>query len=379
MRFRLFGVLLLCCTITVGALAQDAPPAAPDAAILGSGTPMTASETAEWSIVALRDMRKAALGRRKRAALITELQGLERLNKVTVGDAPERLQLLRRLAETYVELEYSALLEHTTTAQQEESETKIVRAANAKAIAYYTKLKDEYPQYAKLDEVSYFLTYEFERLGNYEKAREGYLALVVPGSSASNYSKLSQLALAEMLFNEAQSDASKWDLAAAEYKKIFKSVAPDLHGVAHYRLGQIFQKQTQPANALTEFKKVVESCQKFPNTPFAATIADGARSVIILLYAPSSRPDKAFDFIKPISGDTPQKVDHTVGMMMDLAGALASDHADAAVAVYLELMKRVTPSQDARVCGLPPAALTSALSSAAKLEELVRRQAALCH
>src|SRR5688572_22720376 len=55
-----------------------------------------------------RDARKTRLQARSRALLITEIQGLERLYKQTPQKSKDRPQLVRRLAEGYVELESAA-------------------------------------------------------------------------------------------------------------------------------------------------------------------------------------------------------------------------------------------------------------------------------
>ena len=58
---------------------------------------------------AYRDQRETRLKARARALLITEIQGLERLLKQTKKNSPDRPQLVRRLAEGYVELEAAAV------------------------------------------------------------------------------------------------------------------------------------------------------------------------------------------------------------------------------------------------------------------------------
>ena len=55
-----------------------------------------------------RDTRKTRLQARARALLIAEIQGLERLFRQTKKNSPDRPQLVRRLAEGYVELESAA-------------------------------------------------------------------------------------------------------------------------------------------------------------------------------------------------------------------------------------------------------------------------------
>src|SRR5947207_1708009 len=57
---------------------------------------------------AQRDERRSRLAARVRALLVTEIQGLESLYAATPKTSPDRPQLVRRLAEDYVELESAA-------------------------------------------------------------------------------------------------------------------------------------------------------------------------------------------------------------------------------------------------------------------------------
>ena len=66
------------------------------------------ADAANLSKFAERDTRKTRLQARARALLITEIQGLERLFARTPKKSGDRPQLVRRLAEAYVELESAA-------------------------------------------------------------------------------------------------------------------------------------------------------------------------------------------------------------------------------------------------------------------------------
>jgi TolA-binding protein len=142
-----------------------------------------------------RDTRKTRLQARARALLITEIQGLERLYKNTPQNSADKPQLTRRLAEGYVELESAALRDKIAADIQAQdakakkrdagkfrsnaaSAEKIVKAARVNAIKYYTLMKDKFPKYSKIDEVLYYLAYEYEQATNYDKAREVYLELI---------------------------------------------------------------------------------------------------------------------------------------------------------------------------------------------------------
>src|SRR6185503_14566985 len=178
-----------------------------------------------------RDTRKTRLQARARALLITEIQGLERLFKNTPENSADKPQLTRRLAEAYVELESAALRDKIAADVQAQdakakkldaskfrtdsaAADKIVKAARLKAIAFYTAMKDKYPKYSKIDEVLYYLAYEYEQSQNYDKAREVYLELI-DKAPKSPYIPNAYLAFGELFFQEAQGDPAKWDLAAA--------------------------------------------------------------------------------------------------------------------------------------------------------------------
>src|SRR6478752_6029684 len=135
-----------------------------------------------------RDTRKNRLQSRARALLITEIQGLERLFKRTAKKSPDRPQLVRRLAEGYVELESAAQRDKiaadiaaqdakknkkdaTKPRQDAAAADKILSAARKSAIAYYTLMKTDYPDYSKIDEVLYYLAYEYEQGGDLKNAR----------------------------------------------------------------------------------------------------------------------------------------------------------------------------------------------------------------
>ena len=76
-----------------------------------------------------RDERKSRLQARAKGLLITEIQGLENLFQTTPANAPDRVQLARRLAEDYVELESAAFGEKTRAEIQRDNLKKTNAAA----------------------------------------------------------------------------------------------------------------------------------------------------------------------------------------------------------------------------------------------------------
>jgi tetratricopeptide (TPR) repeat protein len=307
-----------------------------------------------------RDQRETRLKARARALLITEIQGLERLFKQTKKNSPDRPQLLRRLAEGYVELEAAAVRDeiaedvaatdakkkapgdvnkHKTAAAQAK---KIAVAARGSAIKYYAMMKDQYPNYSKLDEVLYYLAYEYEQAKDYQNARKVYFELIEK-SPQSPYIPNAYLAFGELFFQESQADPSKWDLAAAAYKEVIKFPAPKnkAYGYARYKLGYVYWNKGEYAEALNEFKAVIEFGDKFVDLPNAKQLAKSARRDLIPVYAVSGAPTKAYGFFKPLSGDTGGSDAKTIDMLNELGMAyLDTGHYPEGIALYQDLMSR---------------------------------------
>src|SRR5579883_3077118 len=143
--------------------------------------------TADVSMLAgIRDQRQSALKQRVLALLVTEIQQLESLYKSTDLRSKDRPMLLRRMAEDYVELENAAFREKTEAEvkrdnfkksnTREAGRQQAIANSRKTAINYYTQLVTDYsgqpsdhfqssppPVYPQLDEVYYYLAYEYEQ------------------------------------------------------------------------------------------------------------------------------------------------------------------------------------------------------------------------
>lgn len=339
---------------------------------------------------AQRDTRKNRLQARARALLITEIQGLERLYKRTAKKSPDRPQLTRRLAEAYVELESAAQRDKIAADIQAQDAKKkkqnaakfradaaqaekIVVAARGKAIAYYSQMKNDYPDYSKIDEVLYYLAYEYEQAGDYKNARSVYFELIQKAPK-SPYIPNAYLAFGELFFQEAQGDPSKWDLAAAAYKEVIKYPPPNnkVYGYARYKLAYVHWNKGEYAQALNEFKKVIEYGDQFVDVPNAPQLAKSARRDLIPVYAVSGDPGKAFNFFKPLSGDKGGEQTKTVAMLNDLGLAyLDTGHYKEGIVLYRDLMSRDSGAKTCFYQGQITAA-TQALYSGDK--EAIRKE-----
>ena len=337
------------------------------------GDKQNAIGTADVSMTGVRDLRQSALKQRVLALLVTEIQQLESLLKATETTSTDRPKLLRRLAEDYVELENAAFREKTEAevkrdslkqsnprgAQAQQSiatsrKTTMERSRKA-AIRDYSMLVDDYsgqpsntfpqnppPAYPVLDEVYYYLAYEYEQSGDTANARRVYLDLITK-TPTSKYISNAYLAFGELFFNEAQGDPSKWEPAKQAYQKVISKPPPDnkVYGYAWYKLAYVFWNQGDLPHALDAFKKTIDFGTQFAQLPNAKKLAESARKDLIPVYALAGNPTDSYNFFKNLSGDAAGSTDKTFKMMDDLGqNYLDTGHYPEAIALYKDLMVR---------------------------------------
>ena len=307
-----------------------------------------------------RDERKSRLQARQRALLVTEIQQIERLFETTKKNAPDRPQLGRRLAEAYVELEAAAFRDKTeaeikrdgfkksnpSAAGQQQTQANqadlVMKAARKKAIENYTLIVTDYPTYGQLDEVLYYLAYEYEQASDLKNARSVYYDLIKKRPD-SKYIPNAYLAFGELFFNEAQGDPSKWDLAAQAYSEVIKYPAPNnkVYGYAWYKLAYVFWNKGELDKSLNAFKKTIEFGVVHTQLPGAAKLADSARRDVIPVYALKGDPAQAYNFLHNISGDAAGSNEKSYKMMDDLGNNyLDTGHYPEAILLYKDLIGR---------------------------------------
>jgi len=283
-----------------------------------------------------RDLRKARLKARGVALLMRETRGLERLLRRTPAKSPDRLSLLRRIAEDYVELESAAEKQPTKKGKQ------LRKAAQKSAVRYYAEIAKRHPSYSKLDEVLYYLAYEHERIGDLESARKVYYELIQK-TPKSRFVPNAYFAFGELFFQEAQGDPSKWELAAQAYRAAIGYPPPDnkAHGIARYKLAYVHWNRGELAEALNELKKVVEYGTQFASLPNATALARAARRDMVSVYAASGAPERAFSFFQPLSGDGAGETARTFALLDQLGLAyFDSGHYRETIALYRDLSRR---------------------------------------
>jgi len=299
---------------------------------------------------ALRELRGIRIKGKVLKLLINEIAQLEQLFRATGKNAPDRVQLARRLAETYVELENSAFRDKTqaeinkNTGEAEKSK-KIADSARSSAIRYYTLISNEYKTYPQLDEVLYFLAYEYEQAGRSDDARRVYFQLI-NDAPQSKYIPNAYLAFGELFFSEAQGDKSKLELARQSYMKVLDYPPPNnkVWGYAQYKLGYVYWNLGSDKDlpqALSAFKKVIEYGNQYGSQPGVAALQQSARKDIIPVYTLVGRPEAAYGFFKPVSGDSGGDSSRTYKMMDELGlSYIDTGHYAEAIALYEDLLRR---------------------------------------
>jgi hypothetical protein len=298
---------------------------------------------------------------RQRALLVVELDKLSSLFGATPRNAPDRLTIARRMADGYVELEAACFRDKTEAeirrdgakkrgdaalvgreqAKADDSD-RVVKAARKRAVDLYTLVANDYPTDAKVDEVLYYLAYEYEQAGDLKNARTAYYDLIRK-APASRFVPHAYLAFGELFFVEAQGDPTRWDLAAQAYAEVVKYPAPrnSVQGYAYYKAAYVYWNKGDLDRSLDSFKKAISFGEANPSIPGATKLAESARRDILPVYALRGDPKMAYGFLKPISGDRAGVNDGTFRMMDDLGGAyLDTGHYAEAIALYRDLAAR---------------------------------------
>jgi tetratricopeptide (TPR) repeat protein len=315
----------------------------------------------DQGLAAQRDDRKSRLFVREKGLLMIEIQQLESLFAATPANAVDRVQIVRRLAEDYVELEASAFREKTKAEIERDAFRKasnaaaagerqatanadgaLTSAARAKAEILYGALVHDYPSYPQLDEVLYYLAYEYEQGNQHDKARQTYFDLIRMRPD-SKYIPNAYLAFGELFFDEAQGDPSQWENAKQAYVKVVGYPPPNnkVYGYAWYKLAYVFWNEGQYDKALHAFKKTIDFGVTFSELPSAAKLAESARRDILPVYALKGDPSAAHDFFHAISGDSSGSYERTFKMMDELGqNYLDTGHYPEAVVLYKDLIAR---------------------------------------
>ncbi len=338
--------------------------------------------------LAERDARKGKMKKRARALLMAEITNLASLYESTPKKSPDKPQLTLRLAEAYAELEQAAIRDKITAdiaiseAKRKKQSTtklrqditkakKLEKAARKNAIKYYKRMAKYYSSYSKIDEVLYYLAYEYEQAGDLKSARKTYFELI-DKAPKSPYVPNAYLAFGELFFQEATADPSKWALAEAAYLEVLKHPPPNnkLYGYARYKLGYVYWNQGFYKKAMEEFKKVIEYGNTYKDLPNAKQLAKSARRDIIPVYAAGQGPQRAYQYFKPLAEGKTEE--NTLEMLRDLGYAyLDTGHYPEGIELYKDLMGR---DKGEHWCGYQGQITEAVQASKSGDKEAIRRE-----
>jgi hypothetical protein len=263
--------------------AEPPVPEPPPAAVGAHLVPAAPAGSTGWRAM-FRDARRVRLSPRSHALVITEIQGLETLFASTPKSSPDRPKLMRRLADTYVELEAGALQAAPPAAKL----AKVAAASRSAATKYYQIVSSQYPRFCAVpggsqgsgcaDEALYYGGYEMELAGDLDGARKSYLALL-QGFPQSRLTPLAYLAFGEMFFEEARGDPSKLPLAEQSYQEVLKyPPGPnDVQGYAQYQLGRVLALHGDRTRALSTLRLALLWARNHQGVPGAVELADAVQ------------------------------------------------------------------------------------------------------
>ena len=177
-------------------------------------------------------------------------------------------------------------------------------AARKKAIDYYTLIKNSYPTYSQMDEVLYYLAYEYEQGQDLDNARKVYYELIQKAPQ-SKYIPNAYLAFGELFFNEAQGDprSGTWPRARTKRSSSIRRRTTRSSATRTTSSPTFYWNKGEFPRALDEFKKTIDYGDSYAAIPNAAQLAKAARRDLIPVYALSGRPEAAYNFFQNLSGD----------------------------------------------------------------------------
>jgi tetratricopeptide (TPR) repeat protein len=286
---------------------------------------------------------------RTTAALEAGIAMLEKRLASLPADSADRVTLARELAEQNAGLEIAAFREKVQAKlagdlHRESDAGAVMIGARAAAMKYYDSIIRDYPSYPQIDEVFYYLAYEYEQADDLPHARMAYHDLIQRRPD-SKYVPNAYLAFGEQFFAEVGRDPSKLELAKAAYAKVLEYPPPgnQVYGYACYKLAYIYWNMGELDRALDAFKKTIAFGLSYPEVPNAVKVAERARRDVVPVYANAGRPKDAYGFFRTLDDKSGRR---TFEMMAALGQTyLETGHNAEALALYEDLLGRAPDSE----------------------------------
>ncbi len=337
------------------------------------GKPKTAKKDISKPVEITIDRPSPQIQKKLETSLMQEIFALEQQLKKTKVTSDKHVTISRRLAESYYELErlkQAEALDLTTKilngetkkdpkvaewkAQRTKAET-LRDKSQQRVVDLYQYIIDKHDDYAKLDEVMYYLAYEYEQQKATdpndkaqikkereakEKALQTYL-LLIKKRPKSKFVSAAYIAYGDLYFEDALNGKIDWKIPLEAYDRVIQSGDPPENkqwGYAQYKKGFIYWNLGQYKDAVTSFKKAIEFGTKFSDLPKAPQIAEEARKELVPVYAEYGKAEEAYGFFSSVSGDKPGDKTKTITLLEKLGDEyLARAHPNEAKKLYTEL------------------------------------------
>lgn len=314
-----------------------------------------------------------------------EVTTTERIIGRMRDDDPRGADYLLRLAETYFEVQTywrtraGALDQPIFEAEQagnrdqlqqlqrqrQEANQQLDESRQA-AIRTYARLVQNYPNYARMDEVLFSLAFGLEEMRQFDRARQVYFRLI-KGHPESRFIPYAYLSFAEYYFGEGQMrEAQQFYTKVTE----FPADRNPVYGYALYKQAWALYNLEDFRGALQQFAATVEFASQNPDARDAANLARQSRREMVLPYSRVGRPAQALAFFRRYATDEAQAYE-----MLESLGELYYDTGQwpETIQVYHELMAENASSD--RVCYWQSRVTNAIVSSRPKPEQVteVRR------
>lgn len=184
----------------------------------------------------------------------------------------------------------------------------------SKALEYYQRIIDEFPQSDMVDDAIYNIGFLYEEMDKTDKAHQFYLHLV-DRYPESNYIIEAYMRLGEYYFNPPQNNINK---ALRYYKKILSNTESSHYNEALYKIGWSYYRLSKYPEAISYFTNLVENVElmKKYNTGLTGNvdIRDEAIEYIAICFIDFGGINKITDYLEKVG-----KPDWGVDVLIELA------------------------------------------------------------
>ncbi len=253
-----------------------------------------------------------------------EIQLTQRLVRNTRRTAPNRPDILLRLAELYFEKQtqlnvrvrgfderiFQARQRKNGGAvrqleQEQRQAEQAVDGVRQEAIRTYAQLVQDHPDFPRMDEVLFSLAFGLEEMRQVDRARQVYYRLI-KNHPNSRFVPHAWLSFAEFYFGEGEMEN-----ANQFYSKVLE-IPPErnpVYGYALYKKAWAAYNLEDFQTALEQFVRTIEYAQQNPDARDAENLARQSRRELVLPYSRVAPASRALDFFRRYTANNEQALE----------------------------------------------------------------------